>query len=62
MRVYIPVDIPISDNVGKFALDFGVQVMNFVTDYYKAPYPFNKLDFISDFNLFNLKFQLLIID
>jgi hypothetical protein len=46
VRVYIPSDIPETNKVGDFALSYGVKIMNFITEYYNAPYPFNKMDFV----------------
>ena len=45
-RIYMPTDLTNSERIGKFALECAVRMMDFISDYYNAPYPFNKLDFI----------------
>ena len=46
LRVYIPLDRPNEEHTGQLSLDYGIKIMNFITNYYQSPYPFNKLDFI----------------
>jgi aminopeptidase N len=46
LRVYIPSDVTDSEHLGYYALESGIKVIDFATDYYKVEYPFNKMDFI----------------
>jgi len=46
LRVYIPSDVQKSEHLGLYALDVGIKVMDFITEYFQIPYPFNKMDFI----------------
>jgi len=44
LRVYIPDDLPL--DVGSFALDYGVKMLNYATEYFNISFPYNKIDFI----------------
>lgn len=46
LRVYIPSDRPNSNHLGLVALDYGIKIMDFCSEYFNSPYPFNKLDFV----------------
>ena len=46
LRVFIPSDIPNSEHLASHALDSGIKIMDYISDYYQTPYPFNKMDFI----------------
>jgi hypothetical protein len=45
LRVYIP-KCELNNDVGKFALDFGVKCMDMMNEYFQQPYPLTKMDFV----------------
>lgn len=44
LRIYIPDDL--DSDVGNFALDCGVKMLNYATKYFNISFPYNKIDFI----------------
>jgi hypothetical protein len=44
LRVYVPYEDDI--NSGKFALECGIKMLDFVINYYNISFPYNKIDFI----------------
>jgi hypothetical protein len=50
LRVYVPITKSIE--MGRYALDIGSKLMDYITDYFKIPYPLNKMDFISIINVY----------
>ena len=46
LRVYIPSDRPNANHLGSIALNYGIKIMDFCSEYFNSPYPFNKLDFV----------------
>lgn len=45
LRVYIPSDIK-NNYCGKFSLDAGIKMLDFMIDYYGLSFPYNKIDFV----------------